>query len=52
MIESPDEFIPSFAEAGATWISVHQEACILKGPMKKAKRLRRLALAYFPHCSQ
>ena len=28
MIESPDEFIPPFAEAGATWISVHQEACI------------------------
>jgi len=28
MIENPDEFIPSFAKAGATWISVHQEACI------------------------
>ena len=28
MIENPDEFIPAFAEAGATWISVHQEACI------------------------
>lgn len=28
MIESPDEFIPGFAEAGATWISVHQEACV------------------------
>jgi len=27
MIESPDEFIPAFAEAGADWISVHQEAC-------------------------
>jgi ribulose-phosphate 3-epimerase len=27
MIENPDEFIPAFAEAGATWISVHQEAC-------------------------
>ena len=26
MIESPDEFIPAFAEAGADWISVHQEA--------------------------
>jgi ribulose-phosphate 3-epimerase len=28
MIENPDEFIPAFAEAGATWISVHQEACV------------------------
>jgi ribulose-phosphate 3-epimerase len=28
MIERPDEFIPAFAEAGADWISVHQEACI------------------------
>ena len=28
MIENPDEFIPGFAEAGANWISVHQEACI------------------------
>jgi ribulose-phosphate 3-epimerase len=27
MIENPDEFIPVFAEAGANWISVHQEAC-------------------------
>src|SRR5438309_3334629 len=27
MIENPDNFIPAFAEAGATWISVHQEAC-------------------------
>src|SRR5262249_16746246 len=27
MIENPDEFIPGFAEAGATWILVHQEAC-------------------------
>jgi ribulose-phosphate 3-epimerase len=27
MIERPDEFIPEFAEAGADWISVHQEAC-------------------------
>src|SRR5450631_1841604 len=27
MIENPDEFIPQFAEAGADWISVHQEAC-------------------------
>jgi ribulose-phosphate 3-epimerase len=27
MIENPDEFVPSFAEAGADWISVHQEAC-------------------------
>ena len=28
MIENPDFFIPEFAEAGADWISVHQEACI------------------------
>jgi ribulose-phosphate 3-epimerase len=28
MIEHPDEFIPAFAEAGANWISVHQEACV------------------------
>ena len=28
MIENPDEFIPIFAEAGANWISVHQEACL------------------------
>ena len=28
MIENPDEFIPIFAEAGADWISVHQEACV------------------------
>src|SRR5256885_2316023 len=28
MIEHPDEFIPAFAEAGASWISVHQEACV------------------------
>ncbi|MGB7730394.1 MAG: ribulose-phosphate 3-epimerase [Candidatus Acidiferrum sp.] len=28
MIENPDFFIPEFAEAGANWISVHQEACI------------------------
>ncbi len=27
MIENPDEYIPYFAEAGADWISVHQEAC-------------------------
>jgi ribulose-phosphate 3-epimerase len=27
MIEDPDLFIPEFAEAGADWISVHQEAC-------------------------
>jgi len=26
MIENPDDFIPAFAEAGANWISVHQEA--------------------------
>jgi ribulose-phosphate 3-epimerase len=28
MIERPDDLIPAFAEAGATWISVHQEACL------------------------
>lgn len=28
MIERPDEFIPAFADAGADWISVHQEACV------------------------
>jgi ribulose-phosphate 3-epimerase len=27
MIENPDFYIPAFAEAGADWISVHQEAC-------------------------
>ena len=28
MIEDPDRFIPAFIDAGADWISVHQEACI------------------------
>jgi ribulose-phosphate 3-epimerase len=28
MIENPDFFIPEFADVGANWISVHQEACI------------------------
>jgi ribulose-phosphate 3-epimerase len=28
MIENADEYIPAFAEAGANWISVHQEACV------------------------
>ncbi len=27
MIENPDQYIPDFTEAGANWISVHQEAC-------------------------
>ncbi len=27
MIENPDQFLPEFADAGADWISVHQEAC-------------------------
>ena len=27
MIENPDQYIPAFIEAGADWISVHQEAC-------------------------
>jgi ribulose-phosphate 3-epimerase len=26
MIENPDQYVPEFAEAGADWISVHQEA--------------------------
>jgi len=28
MIDNPDVFVTEFAEAGANWISVHQEACI------------------------
>jgi ribulose-phosphate 3-epimerase len=28
MIENPDQFIAEFCEAGADWISVHQEACV------------------------
>jgi ribulose-phosphate 3-epimerase len=28
MIEDPDQFIPAFVDAGADWISVHQEACV------------------------
>lgn len=28
MIEDPDRFIPAFIDAGADWISVHQEACV------------------------
>ena len=27
MIEDPDQYIPAFVEAGADWVSVHQEAC-------------------------
>ena len=27
MIENPDQYIADFTEAGADWISVHQEAC-------------------------
>jgi ribulose-phosphate 3-epimerase len=27
MIENPDQFIAEFADAGADWISVHQEVC-------------------------
>lgn len=27
MIENPDEYIPAFVDAGASWISVHQEVC-------------------------
>ena len=28
MIENADDFIPVFADAGANWISVHQESCV------------------------
>jgi ribulose-phosphate 3-epimerase len=28
MIENPDNYIAAFAEAGANWIAVHQEACV------------------------
>ncbi len=28
MIEDPDQYIPAFIEAGANWVSVHQEACV------------------------
>jgi ribulose-phosphate 3-epimerase len=28
MVQRPDDFVPAFAEAGANWISVHQEACV------------------------
>src|SRR5216110_3906204 len=28
MIKNPDNYIPAFAAAGASWISVHQEACV------------------------
>jgi ribulose-phosphate 3-epimerase len=28
MIENADQYIPAFIDAGADWISVHQEACI------------------------
>jgi ribulose-phosphate 3-epimerase len=28
MIENPDRYIPAFVDAGADWVSVHQEACI------------------------
>src|ERR1035438_494726 len=27
MIENPNDYIPAFADAGANWISVHQEVC-------------------------
>jgi ribulose-phosphate 3-epimerase len=39
MIENPGEFIPAFADAGADWISVHQEACRhLHGTLELIKR--------------
>jgi ribulose-phosphate 3-epimerase len=28
MIENPDQYVPLFADSGADWISVHQEACV------------------------
>jgi len=28
MIENADAYIPAFADAGANWVSVHQEACV------------------------
>jgi ribulose-phosphate 3-epimerase len=28
MIENPDQYVSAFIDAGADWISVHQEACI------------------------
>ena len=28
MIENPDPIIPAFADAGADWISVHEEECV------------------------
>jgi ribulose-phosphate 3-epimerase len=28
MIENPDQYIPAFVDAGADWISVHQEVCV------------------------
>src|SRR5512137_925907 len=28
MIENPDRYILAFVDAGANWISVHQEACV------------------------
>lgn len=28
MIENADQYVPDFADAGANWISVHQEACV------------------------
>jgi ribulose-phosphate 3-epimerase len=28
MIENPDEYIPAFADAGANWVTVHQEAVV------------------------
>ena len=28
MIENPDQYVGAFIEAGADWVSVHQEACV------------------------
>ena len=44
MIDNPDQFIPIFADAGADWISVHQEACIhLHRSLEHIKHLGLLA---------
>ena len=36
MIENPDQYIPAFAEAGAHYITVHQEAVPLNGTNQHA----------------
>lgn len=34
MIDNPEKYIPAFAEAGADWVSVHQEVC--KNDLRRA----------------